>query len=235
MVKSFPLLEIAVETLEAAQAAQRGGADRLELCAELHLGGITPPLALLNSARTDLRIPIFVIVRPRAGDFMYSAVEFEEMKAGIAAAKNAGANGIVVGILTHRARVDIPRTGELVALASPLPVTFHRAFDEIANLPKGLEDVIKTGATRILTSGGAKTAFEGRHTIASLIAAAAGSITIVPGAGINPQNISQIAATTRASEFHSGLGRGLPYPRTDYLAFERSVRELVDELRSVTG
>lgn len=234
-MKILPLLEIAVETVEAAEAAQRAGADRIELCGALPLGGVTPPAALLNSAPKRLHIPIFAMIRPRAGDFIYSAVEFEEMKASIAAAKDAGASGVVLGTLTHDARVDIPRTRELVSLASPLPVTFHRAFDEAADLSQALEDVMQTGVTRILTSGGAKTAFEGMRLIAELVTTAADRIIIVPCAGIDTENISLIASTTRAKEFHSGLSSALPYPRADYVAFERGVRELVDKLRSVTS
>ena len=234
-MKSLTLLEIAVETVEAAEAAQRAGASRIELCADLHEGGVTPPLALLDAARENLHIPIFVMVRPRCGDFIYSAAEFEGMKASIATAKKAGADGIVLGLLTPAPRVDIQRTRELITLVQPLPVTFHRAFDEIADLPKALEDVIQAGGTRILTSGGAKTALEGMHAIANLITAAAGRITIVPGAGITAENISQLAAATQAREFHAGLSGALPYPRTDYVAFERGVRELVDKLRSITN
>jgi len=234
-MKPLVLLEMAVETLEAAQAAQRASADRVELCSSLQVGGVTPSAALLNSTRNQLQIPIFVMVRPRAGDFVYCAAEFDEMKASMAAAKHAGSDGFVLGILTPARRVDIPRTRELVSLAKPLPVTFHRAFDEIDDLQRALEDVIQTGATRILTSGGTNTALAGMHTIANLIIAATGRISIVPGAGINPENISQIAATTRAREFHAGLSSLLPYPRTDALAFERAVRELVDKLRSTTG
>ena len=233
-MKISPLLEIAVETLEAAQAAQRAGAHRIELCGNLDVGGVTPSAAVLNAARKQLHIPFFAMIRPRAGNFVYSAAEFAEMKASIAAAKSAGAQGIVLGTLTQDARVDIERTRELVSLAKPLPVTFHRAFDETKNLPRALEEVIQTGATRILTSGAARTAFEGMKTIAELVTVAAGRITIVPGAGISPENISQIAVTTRASEFHAGLSSLLPYPRTDFAAFERGVRDLVEKLRSVS-
>jgi copper homeostasis protein len=234
-VKTIPLLEIAVETLEAAEAAQRAGASRIELCADLRVGGVTPPVALLDAARKNLHIPILVMIRPRAGDFIYSADEFDEMKNAVASAKRAGADGVVLGILKQDDEVDIERTRELVSLAKPLPVTFHRAFDETADLMAALEDVIQTGAKRTLTSGGAKTALEGMQTIANLIAAATGRITIVPGAGINSQNISRIAAATRAGEVHAGLSSLLPHPRTDYAAFEHGVRKLADELRSLTS
>ncbi len=228
----FPLLEIAVDTLQAAVAAERGGADRLELCGDLSVGGVTPDAALLHVVREQIQIPVFVMIRPRAGDFVYSVAEFEEMKASVERAKIAGADGLVLGILKPDKFVDIRRTGELVSLAKPLPVTFHRAFDESANLSQALLDVGETGATRILTSGGAASALEGAENIASLVDAAVERITIIPGAGINADNVLQVAAATRAREFHSGLSSALPYPRTDYAAFERGVRELVARLRS---
>jgi copper homeostasis protein len=232
-VKNNYLLEIAVESLEAAEAAQRAGASRIELCADLREGGTTPPIALVEAVRKTVNIPIFVMVRPRAGDFVYSAVEFEEMKAAIVAMKGAGAAGIVLGILRPDACVDIQRTGELVSLSNPLPVTFHRAFDETRSVFQALEDVNQTGAARILTSGGAESALDGVSAITELVNAAAGRITIVPGAGINADNISRLALGTRAREFHAGLSSLLPYPRTDCVAFERGVREIVDKLRSV--
>ncbi len=234
-MKTVALLEIAVESLAAAEAAQRAGADRIELCGELHLGGVTPSAELLKTARECLHVPIFVMIRPRAGDFVYSAAEFEEMKTSISLAKSGGANGVVLGVLRREACVDIERTRQLVTAAHPLPVTFHRAFDETSELSQALEDVIQTGATRILTSGGAKSALEGAKVIAELGAAAAGRITIVPGAGITSENISRLVTATGAREFHSGLSGLLPYPRRDYVAFERGVRELVDKLRAVGG
>lgn len=232
-MKSF-LLEIAVDTVEAAGAAESGGADRVELCGDLSVGGVTPEGELLRAVRARIQIPIFVMIRPRAGDFVYSAGEFEEMKASIANAKVLGADGLVLGILKRDNSVDIQRTGELVSLAKPLPVTFHRAFDESADLSQALDDVAQTGAARILTSGGARTALEGAGRIASLIASAGERIMIIPGAGINVENILRVASVTRAREFHSGLSSALPYPRADYAAFERGVRELVDKLRSVS-
>lgn len=233
MVNSF-LLEIAVDTVEAAVAAERGSADRVELCGNLAVGGVTPDAELLRAVREQIQIPVFVMIRARADDFVYSAAEFEEMKASIFQAQKLGADGLVLGILKPDKSVDLQRTGELVLLAKPLPVTFHRAFDETANLSKALEDVVQTGAPRILTSGGAASALEGAKNIASLVAISAGRITIVPSAGINADNILSVAATTRAREFHSGLSSALPYPRTDCVAFELGVRELVGKLRSLS-
>lgn len=228
------LLEIAVDTVEAAVAAERGGADRVELCGDLSVGGVTPDVALLRAVREQIRIPVFAMIRPRARDFVYSAAEFEEMKASIAAAKDLGGDGLVLGILKPDTSVDVRRTRELVSLAKPLPVTFHRAFDESTDLAQALEDVVQTGAARILTSGGASSALEGAESIGSLVNAAADRITIIPGAGINAANILGIAGVTHAREFHSGLSSALPYPRADYAAFEQGVRELVEKLRSVS-
>jgi copper homeostasis protein len=224
------LLEISAETLQTALAAERGGADRIELCANLSVGGVTPGEQLLRAARAKLHIPIFSMVRPRAGAFVYSNAEFAEMKHSIADAKESGMDGVVLGILTNARQVDVERTSELVQFAKPLPVTYHRAFDEAADLHQALEDVIKTGAQRILTSGGAKGALEGAAVLDKLIAAAGGRITIVPGAGINASNISTVAEQTGAREFHSGLSSTLEYGSSDHEKFETEVRKLAERL-----
>ncbi len=205
------LLEISVEALESALAAERGGADRIELCRNLSVGGVTPDADLLRAVRAQVRIPIFSMVRPRAGDFVYSSAEFTEMKRSVVRAKESGMDGVVLGVLTKEHRVDVERTRELTELARPLPVTYHRAFDEIADLDQALEDIIQSGAKRILTSGGAKSALEGAATLAKLIEAAGERIAIVPGAGISSVNIAEVARRTRAREFHSGLSAALPY------------------------
>jgi len=229
------LLEISVESLEAAMAAERGGADRIELCGNLSIGGITPATELLRAVRAQLRIPIFSMVRPRAGDFVYSTGEFAEMKRSIAGAKESGADGVVLGILTSDRRVDVARTRELVQSAKPLPVTYHRAFDEADDLRQALEDVIASGAKRILTSGGTKSALEGAAVLADLIEAAGERIFIVPGAGINAANIRQVAPRTKAREFHSGLGTSLPYGSHEYKQFEEKVRKLAEQLARISG
>jgi copper homeostasis protein len=223
-------LEISVETLEAAKAAERGGADRIELCGNLSVGGVTPSAELMRAVRAQIRIPIFVMIRPRAGDFVYSNAEFAEMKRSIADAKESRMHGVVLGVLTKDRRVDVARTRELVEFAKPLTVTYHRAFDETPDLREALEDVIKTGASRILTSGGAKTAAKGAVVLCELIAAAENRIIIIPGAGNNAANISQVAQKTRAREFHSGLSSALPYGSHDYERFEEEVRRLAEQL-----
>jgi copper homeostasis protein len=224
------LLEISVETLEGALAAERGGADRIELCADLSLGGVTPGADLLRAVRAQVRIPIFSMVRPRAGDFVYSTAEFTEMKRAIADAKESGMDGVVLGVLTKNHRVDVERTRELAELARPLPVTYHRAFDEIADLHQALEEAIQSGAKRILTSGGAKSALEGAAVLGELIEAAGERIVIVPGAGISGANVVDVARRTRAREFHSGLSAALPYGSSEYKKFEEEVRKLSEAI-----
>jgi copper homeostasis protein len=226
------LLEISVASLEGAMAAERGGADRIELCADLSIGGVTPDVELLRAARAKLHIPIFSMVRPRAGDFVYSNAEFAEMKSAVSLAKEFGMDGVVLGMLRKDRLVDIEQTRELVELARPLPATYHRAFDEAADLRRALEDIIKTGARRILTAGGAQRALEGATALAELVVAAGDRIAIVPGAGINASNISVVAKQTGAREFHSGLSSALPYGSRDYRQFETEVQKLADSLRS---
>jgi len=224
------LLEISVETLEGAMAAERGGADRIELCGDLSLGGITPDAALLRAVRAQVHIPIFSMVRARPGDFVYSSAEFSEMRQSITDAKESGVDGVVLGVLTKNHCVDVERTRELVEFAKPLPVTYHRAFDEAADLRQALEDVIQSGAKRILTSGGAKSALEGAAALAKLVEAAGKRIVIVPGAGISAENIEQVAQRTKAREFHSGLSSALLYGSREYERFEEEVHKLAEKI-----
>jgi copper homeostasis protein len=229
------LLEIAVESLLAAQAAQRAGADRIELCADLFQGGLTPTAELMRQARASLHIPIFAMIRPRPGNFLYSDSEFAAMQSQISQARDLAMDGIVLGILTLSHTIDIHRTAQLVAQARPLPVTFHRAFDEALrasaypDLFAALDDVIATGATRLLTSGGAPTAPEGPAQLRQLIQAAADRIIVIPGAGIHANNFSALRRTTQAQEFHAGLGTVLPYNSSDYSALESQIRQLTSQ------
>src|SRR5438128_7225580 len=186
------LLEISVESASAAAAAERGGANRIELCANLNIGGVTPSAELLRETRKAVRAPIFAMIRPRGGDFVFSAEEFFAMKRDLKIAKSCGMDGVVFGILHADGSVDLERTRELVEAAKPLPATFHRAFDETPDLLAALEAVIATGATRILTSGGKPNADAGAIVLADLVKAAAGRITILPGGGINAGNLEAV-------------------------------------------
>ena len=224
------LLEISVDGVEKAIAAERGGANRIELCVELAVGGLTPSRELLRSVRERVHIPVYAMIRPREGDFLYSAAEFAEMERSVGVASEYGMDGVVLGVLRKGFKVDVGRTRRLVDLARPLPVTFHRAFDECGDLRDALEEVIQTGAARILSSAGAKTALAGSAKLAELIAAARDRILILPGAGITHSNIAKVAKNTGAVEFHSGLGTVLRYSSRDHRAFEVAVRRLTEQL-----
>lgn len=206
------LLEVCVETVASAVAAERGGARRIELCANLAVEGVTPDAALIESVRRHVTIPLHLLIRPRAGDFSYSATEFQTMKNQIRRAQQFRVNGLVFGILDSKARVDVARTRELVELAQPLSVTFHRAFDACADLPVALEEVVRTGANRVLTSGGARSAEEGSPMLAQLVTSAAGRIGILACGGIREGNVRKIVEATGVREVHTSLldrgGRG---------------------------
>ncbi|HLZ11238.1 MAG TPA: copper homeostasis protein CutC [Candidatus Acidoferrum sp.] len=222
-----PLLEISVESLSSAIAAERGGAHRIELCEYLAVGGVTPSADLMRKTRAAVKLPIFAMIRPRDENFVYSASELSQMRRDIELAKSCKMDGIVLGILHNDNTIDVEQTLALVKIASPLPVTFHRAFDETPHLHAALEAVIQTGATRILTSGGKRTAADGAAALADLVALAASRIIILPGGGINAANFAHIIRITRAHEFHSGLGTTLPYGHSSESAFSSAVHELV--------
>ena len=203
------LLEVCVTSLDFALAAQRAGAGRIELCTDLDCGGLTPTPRLMKAARKQLQIPIHVLIRPRPGDFVYSASEFRTMRQAIQTAKDLNMDGIVVGILDRNSHVDVARTRQLVELAHPLPVTFHRAFDETdisRNASRdSLEAVIETGAKRLLTSGGPAKATEGLSTLTRLVKEARGRLSVMPGGGITPSNVTRVLSATSAREVHGTL------------------------------
>lgn len=206
------LIEVCVDSVESALAAERGGAGRIELCSNLLEGGITPSAGLIETVRARISIPIQVMIRPRSGDFYYSEEEIRVMRHDIATAKNLKANGIVFGILTPTGQVDVDRARQLVDSSRPLAVTFHRAFDMTNDLFRALEDVYATGAHRILTSGGEQTSLQGIETIAALVKSADDRIAIIAGAGINPDSAPTLVARTGVREVHVGLSSSLPSP-----------------------
>ena len=198
-------IEICANSVESGIQAEIGGADRIELCENLAEGGTTPSIGMIQSAIKNLKILVNVIVRPRGGDFCYSDIEFEIMKNDIIEIKKLNANSVVIGILTPDGNVDIQRCIQLVELARPMEVVFHRAFDRTQDPFKALEDIINIGFDRILTSGLQPTALLGKNLIAEIIAKAGDRISIMPGSGVNENNIAEIYETTKAKEFHMSL------------------------------
>ena len=196
-------IEAAVDSLEAALAAEAAGADRLELCGDLGVGGITPPADLQRDAQRRVRIPCFTMVRPRGGSFAYSQQEVEAMLADVAQARELGAAGIVTGALDDRGDIDVAVMRRLVAAARPLPVTFHKAFDTIADLREALEVLCDLDVDRVLTSGGARTAMAGAGTIAALVRQAAGRIVIVAGGSVSGESAVSLVAGTGVDEIHA--------------------------------
>ncbi len=196
-------LEIIGFNIESCIAAQEAGADRIELCASPGEGGTTPSYAFIKAAREKLQIDLYVMIRPRGGDFLYSDEDFEIMKNDIEICKTIGCDGIVTGILTTDGKIDKTRCKQLIELAYPLEATFHRAFDRVKDPFESLEDVIESGFERILTSGLKPKAVENTDLLSQLVKKANERIIIMPGSGVNSENIISIAERTGAKEFHS--------------------------------
>jgi copper homeostasis protein len=195
-------LEICVDSIESAVNAQAAGADRIELCTNLPEGGTTPSFGMIMSARANLSIALHVLIRPRGGDFLCSDMEFDIMRRDIEMCGEAGVDGIVTGFLRTNGSVDTERTSMLVALAKPMSVTFHRAFDLCSDPVKGLEHIIETGASRLLTSGQKNIVPEGAALIKQIVKQAGKRIIIMPGSGLDETNIQEMARQTGAVEFH---------------------------------
>jgi copper homeostasis protein len=195
-------LEICVDSIESAINAQDAGADRIELCGNLSEGGITPSFGMTGSVRSNLSIGLHVIIRPRGGDFLYSDAEFDIMRRDIEMCGEAGVDGVALGILRADGSIDKERTSKLTELAHPMSVTFHRAYDLCSDPFIGLQDVIETGASRLLTSGQKNLAEEGTELIKELVRQAGDRIIIMPGSGLSDLNIGEIAKRTGAREFH---------------------------------
>ncbi len=196
------VLEIAVYSPEAAIIAQRAGADRIELCSAPAEGGLTPGAGVMKLVRNELHIPVHAMIRPREGDFCYSEVEFRAMLLEIEEAGKAGIDGIVCGILTKEGTVDEKRLKILIDAAKPMNVTFHRAFDMSKNHKESLEILINCGISRVLTSGGKRTALQGIEMIRKLVKQSAGRIIIMPGCGINEFNINELTQIEGIRELH---------------------------------
>ncbi len=206
------LFEACVDSVEAAFAAQEGGAQRVELCADLLEGGITPSSGAIQLTRQNLTIPMHVLIRPRGGDFCYSQAEFEVMKLNIAHAKALGADGIVSGVLKPDGNIDEQRTRELIQLSRPLSFTFHRAFDMLREPHTALETLVDLGADRLLTSGQEATAWEGILLLSEMVQQAQGRIIIMPAGGINAGNVGRIISQGMVQEVHASVRHSIDSP-----------------------
>ena len=208
------LLEICASSFQSALNAQQAGAHRIELCTELGVGGLTPSYGLLRRVMEELKIPVNVLIRPRSGDFTYTAEELAIMEEDIQLCKKLGCAGVVIGILKKDLTIDVAKTKELVDLARPLSVTFHRAFDWTADPFLALETLIEIGVDRILSSGQATSAPSGIELLVKLQTQANGRLEILPGGGINEKNITEFKAAgfpavhTSATEVYDGEGVG---------------------------
>ena len=196
-------LEIACFNLKSALIAQENGADRVELCANMKEGGTTPDFKIAEQARKELDIDLNVMIRPRGGDFVYTDAEFEQMKSEIVALKKLNIDGFVFGILDREGNVNMDQNQELVALADPIPCTFHRAFDVVNNVYQSLENVIECGFKTILTSGQKENVVEGITILAELVKKANNRIVIMPGGGLRSTNIGLLKEKTNATFYHS--------------------------------
>lgn len=197
------LVEAAVESLDDALAAVDGGADRLELCANLDQGGTTPSEALIAEVVERVAVPVFVMIRPRGGSFAYSTSELEGMKRDMDRARDLDADGFVLGVLNSSNRIDSIRTQSLVDVAGDLPVTFHRAFDRTPDRFDSLEMLIDLGISRVLTSGGAATAAEGLTELRELVENADERIVILAGGGVRFNNVQELVEETGVNEVHA--------------------------------
>ncbi|MCC6722861.1 MAG: copper homeostasis protein CutC [Saprospiraceae bacterium] len=200
------VLEACVETLEAALLAEQNGADRIELCGDLSVGGVTPSKELTEACLAALHIPIMAMVRPRDGNFVHSAAELESMKTDIAYFKSVGVAGVVFGILDENNEVDLERTAELVELAKPLQVTFHKAIDDTPDPVLAIEKLTQiTGIQRVLTSGGKATALEGAAVLRKMQAVAEGKITVLAAGKVTKENLAEVHQAVGTSEYHGKL------------------------------
>lgn len=241
-----PLLEVAANSVASAVAAQAGGAGRVELCAALEVGGLTPSHAQIALARERLRIPLYVLIRPRAGDFVYDDDECATMLRDIEACVGLGCDGVVIGMLDEDGQVDRNRCAELLSAARGLGATFHRAIDVSRDPLHALEDIVALGCERVLSSGARPAAPLGAGLLREMVLRAGGRISVMPGAGIDAGNVAALRAQTGAREFHASAKCALPsrarFAPAQALGMEagetrtdaQAVRRIVEALRTAS-
>jgi len=233
-VSSRILIEAAVETPEDAAFAEGGGADRLELCSALDLGGLTPTLGTFFEIRSVRQLPVFVMLRPRGGDFVYAASEFRVMTRDLETFLPYRPDGFVFGLLQPDGRIDRDRAGELLQRAGGLPCVFHRAFDRTPDLSQSLEELITLGFHRVLTSGRETTALAGSKAIAAIVAQAAGRIEVLPCGQIRAKTVSEVVRVTKCDQVHGSFALPLvPEEGRGYRGYPARSRTNADEVRAV--
>ncbi|HVK18084.1 MAG TPA: copper homeostasis protein CutC [Fimbriiglobus sp.] len=206
------LIEVAAESVEDAVAAEEGGADRIELCAALDLGGLTPSLGLYQEVRAATRLPVFVMIRPRPGDFVYTPYELRTMARDLDAFRLHQPDGFVFGALVADGRIDVASVGHLAARAGGLPCVFHRAFDRVTLAGEALDQLIAAGFARVLTSGREATALAGAGEIAKLVKRAAGRIEVLPCGRVRAKDVSEVIRLTGCNQVHGSFARPLQLP-----------------------
>ena len=221
------LIEICAYNIQSCIIAEKAGAKRIELCADPLLGGTTPSYGLIEYALEQISIPVFPMIRPRGGDFVYDADELVIMKKDILMCRELGCPGIATGVQLADKRINTEQLKYLVEWAYPMTVTCHKVFDRAPDALRALEDVISAGCTRILTSGLHPTAMEGAGVIADLIRHANGRIIIMPGGGVRSSNIAELITLTGAEEYHSSA---LLAAGNNYVADEEEVKRMGSEL-----
>jgi copper homeostasis protein len=217
-------LEICAGSIESALNAQNGGADRIELCMALSVGGLTPSYGMIKLARELINIPIYVLIRPRSGDFHFSRMELEQMKEDILFCEKEQIDGVVIGALNEERRVDEYMLNELMGAAGYMDVTFHRAFDEVVNKFEALDTLIELGVQRILTSGSPGSAVDHLEELSDLIEEASDELVIMPGGGVRPENVRALM-DLGVSELHSScLVEGEHHSNIDQI---KKLKELI--------
>lgn len=196
-------IEIACFNLESALLAQKAGADRVELCANISVGGTTPSIEIIQQVRKNLTIDLYVMIRPRGGNFVYSEAELDQMKSDIETIKQLDVNGFVFGILNEDKTINIEQNKTLVELAKPFPCSYHRAFDAVSNYEQALEDVISCGFSTLLTSGTFSNVKKGKEVLKKLVEQAKNRLEIMPGGGLRSTNISELNQIVNANWYHS--------------------------------
>ena len=230
------IIEIATSDFATTHSAVEGGADRIELCANLAEGGTTPSFGMIQQCRKAFSVQLFPIIRPRGGDFLYSEEEFQVMLEDVKISKQLHCDGVVIGLLNSDGGIDVKRTAALIDTAYPMSVTFHRAFDRCANPFEAMEELIEIGCERILTSGQKPTAPEGVELIAELNRVGGHRIHIMPGSGVRKDNINMLAEKTGCTEFHSSL-RGKEHSKMEFIhpAFEGSAESYTNNSIDPSG